>query len=509
MRRMLLFLLIPCLCHSAFAATVWHGDVGFVDTSASPEDTAKAFYAHAVALMAEGNFRGAEEWLDRGLRRFRESDLGAKMRYRLAECAFHLGKYERAFALAGDLGRAKDSGELAAAAAGLHFEAAVRLSERTPKRGAVLLRLIADDPSSGARAAEALWRLAGIESDRGRHLHAAVVCERLYTSFPDHALARQARYQAATSRLRQVRAGGDDRQLARAEEELAACRRGLPDGDEKVRLDEYLRVVRMARSSADREVRKLCFGVLDVLQGEPRRGYGACRRAARRLSGEKVEMALYYAARALEAMQKHYKAFATADDLLTEYPDSAFRSRAMAVVFRAGESLHRRDSRHTIGVLDRVVELDPLGPYAAHAESLRGDLLLGHEEWAEATAAYDAILEHHPRSRFVAEARFKRGLCSLRIAERYDQMTDELENAYADLSLYVAEFPQGKFAPEATRLMNVARERHAGKLWEVMEFYERRKHPKAVRAYLGLLARDFADTSWGRRAAAELKRKGG
>ena len=155
------------------------------------------------------------------------------------------------------------------------------------------------------------------------------------------------------------------------------------------------------------------------------------------------------------------------------------------------------------------VALDPLGPYAAHAESLRGGLLLQREEWAEAAAACDAILEHHPRSRFVAKARFRRGVCSLRIAERYDQMTDELEDAYADFSLYVAEFPQGEFAPEARRLMNVARERHAAKLWEVMEFYERRKRPKAVRAYLGLLARDFADTSWGRKAAAALKPKGG
>ena len=295
-------------------------------------------------------------------------------------------------------------------------------------------------------------------------------------------------------------------QLRAAAADFEAYLQKTTDKAEQERVTAYLSAVRSALAAETEDARRVYYGVTEYLDGEAERAYKTCASAHGRLKpGAADEVAMLYMARAMEAMKKPYPAYEKYEEFLRAYPTSRYAREAVAAELRIARQLKQAGSAKVVTVLESVSAHDPLGPLAPDAAMALADWHFDEKDYAEASEAYQTVLEQYGRSAHVAAARFKHAVCLRRLAERYAHPGDALEQAREDLQYYLQEYPRGEFVAEAKRLLAEVRGRQAQELWTIAEFYRRQKRPGALGLYLRRIVRDYPDTPWKVKAEDALR----
>jgi outer membrane assembly lipoprotein YfiO len=80
--------------------------------------------------------------------------------------------------------------------------------------------------------------------------------------------------------------------------------------------------------------------------------------------------------------------------------------------------------------------------------------------------------------------------------------------AMEEFNDFVKTHPDSQLTPEAKEQMVLLREKQAENDFVIAAFYEKQKNLKAARIYYKDVAQKYADTSWGLKALAQLKKIG-
>ncbi len=93
--------------------------------------------------------------------------------------------------------------------------------------------------------------------------------------------------------------------------------------------------------------------------------------------------------------------------VLRDYPEHAFNDRVLYQLARAYE--HTGASEKALATLGRLVERYPQSSYFAEAQFRRGEILFVERSFAQAEAAYDAVLRVGEGTRYYEHAQYKKG----------------------------------------------------------------------------------------------------
>ena len=231
--------------------------------------------------------------------------------------------------------------------------------------------------------------------------------------------------------------------------------------------------------------------------------------------------AQYYIGRCREERADYYEAFLAYRKTLQVYPSTARFDEILERMYQLGNYFLAGKKRRILGTIavlparDKAVEIFQAiaddGPFSQYGELAQYKLGLAHlalDEYEQAVSAFEQLIEHHPNSVLVDDARFQLAQASLQgtFKPEYDQ--HPTDQALEQLDEFVSAYPNSELAPEAVERVKVLRERRAQHEFLVAQFYERRRRPSSARIYYDAVLSRFSDTSWAARATARLSALG-
>ena len=205
----------------------------------------------------------------------------------------------------------------------------------------------------------------------------------------------------------------------------------------------------------------------------------------------------------------HYKASADAfGEYLEKYPAGTYFEQALSRMLSAGVLLSKkkRSMQASVDVLDKVIELAPVGDLADDASDAIGDAYFRAGHYDEAADAYRNLAVQYPTSEWVQAAPFKIGRCYMLKGSHLRVNPEAYAEARTHFQEYLRKYPQGGRVEEAELYLSKATALQAGAEYELAEFYVRVKKPRAAAIYLTTVVEDFPDTDHARRAEALLAR---
>ena len=227
--------------------------------------------------------------------------------------------------------------------------------------------------------------------------------------------------------------------------------------------------------------------------------------------------ASYYIGRCREERVDYYEAFLAYRKTLQVYPSTARFEEILERMYQLGNYFLAGKKRRILGTIavlparDKAVEIFQAiaddGPFSQYGELAQYKLGLAHlalDEYEQAVSAFEQLIERHPDSVLVDDARFQLAQASLKgtFKPEYDQ--HPTDQALEQLDTFVKAYPKSELAPEAVERIKTLRERHAQHEFLVAQFYERRHHAASARISYETIASQFPDTSWAVRATARL-----
>ena len=205
----------------------------------------------------------------------------------------------------------------------------------------------------------------------------------------------------------------------------------------------------------------------------------------------------------------HYKQSADAlEEYLEAYPAGTYSEQALSRMLSAGVLLSEKDGsmQASVDVLDKVIELAPVGDLADDASDAMGDAYFRAGHYDEAADAYRNLGVQFPTSEWVQAVPFKIGRCYMRKGSHLRVNPEAYAEARAHFEEYVRKYPQGVRVEEAKGFIKKATALQAQAEYRLAEFYVRVKKPKSAAIYLTTVVDQFPETDFARRAEALLAR---
>lgn len=227
--------------------------------------------------------------------------------------------------------------------------------------------------------------------------------------------------------------------------------------------------------------------------------------------------AQYYIGRCREERADYYEAFLAYRKTLQVYPSTARFEELLERMYQIGNYFLSGKKRRLLGAAallparDKAIEIFQAiaedGPFSQYGELAQYKLGLSHlalNEYEQAVGAFEQLIERHPDSVLIDDARFQLAQASLKGTFKPDYDQHPTDQALEELETFVKAYPNSELAPEAVERVKVLRERRAQHEFLVAQFYERRRRPSAARIYYDAIVSRFPDTSWAERATGRL-----
>lgn len=243
-------------------------------------------------------------------------------------------------------------------------------------------------------------------------------------------------------------------------------------------------------------------------RGEDREGQGLLRRLVREAPDSPwAPRGWLRSGRAYEAAGDSRRALRAYRQVLERYPASD--EFAAAVERKLALYLARLETPRRFGFLRedpgvRIGELVEKAPYAPRAEDALYALGRHYARGGRHRQAADVfarLTRSYPEGRHAPAARFERAGALFAAYRRRPVDGRLLEDAWHQVSYYLAAWPEGAHAAEAGALAERIREKQAARVLEVALFYERTGRPEAARLTLREVVAEFPDTAAAGRAA--------
>lgn len=477
---------------SPAAETVWDPELGWVDMSAGPGETAKGLYAHAAGLYVKGDYSASESTLRRLVKRFPSSPLVPKATFRRAECLVRLEKAEKAIRVAdgllADTPKGIDREEIIA----LQLRAAKVLSKTHSRRSLFAFEKIAAAATTKAHQFAAHMGRADTHRRREEYAAAADSYKKAFAAAPDAGSGNDALFAAALDDLRACREQrGDDARLKESLANFRAFRLRAPRDPRAELASEMASAAAGVLSEKNPRKRLVHYGLTWLAEGKIRKAEKVFKRGAKRFAGTELGgVAHYRRGECLFLRGKHRGAFAVLQAFAKAYPESVDLRKAVKHMFEIGESARERGKRtFAVSVFEGVADADPNGPLADDAFMYVGECRLAARQYVEAKAAFDAVVREYPRSEWAYAALFKGGLSDLKASDYSEDNEGLLMEARRAFELYLHRQPAGPFAKQSETLLSDCLDKQARNMAAIARYYERQEQ--------------FISSAWYHRAVAQ------
>jgi outer membrane assembly lipoprotein YfiO len=147
-----------------------------------------------------------------------------------------------------------------------------------------------------------------------------------------------------------------------------------------------------------------------------------------------------------------------------------------------------------IKLLEDLVIHFPNGRLADDAWWRISQYHLEDDEWIEAQAAFDAIVDRHKDSEWAPISLYYRGYCRFQQIKGVAYDVENMRAALKDFNSYLKQYPEGAEAADARVKVGQVREKIARKNLSIARWYEGRGKPGAARFYYQFTVARFGDT---------------
>jgi outer membrane protein assembly factor BamD len=141
-----------------------------------------------------------------------------------------------------------------------------------------------------------------------------------------------------------------------------------------------------------------------------------------------------------------------------------------------------------IEMFEKVIGNAPRTPYAAQSQFRIGELYQEQSKVAEATDAFQKVVDDYPGSDLSSEAAYRMANVNLATVER-SKDSSNVRTARSDLESAVSRFPDAEERGDALEALSSLDETEAGKSMSIAKFYEKRGNSRAAAIYYMDVAR--------------------
>ncbi len=217
-----------------------------------------------------------------------------------------------------------------------------------------------------------------------------------------------------------------------------------------------------------------------------------------------------------EEMGDYYKAFRAYRDLLQRYPQTERMSGVVKREFRIGNVFLSGKRAKMMGlavlpsgpraieVFKHITEAAPYSDYGDNAQFHLGLAYKKTNQFEEAIQAFQALIDQHPESPLIAQARFQIADTSYLqsvVATRDQRVVDR---AAEEIERFLAQYPDSSVSDKAARLRQEIDEKNAEKNYRIALFYEKENFLASAFVYYRDVAQRYPQTRWGPKAKERL-----
>ncbi|MEZ5328347.1 MAG: outer membrane protein assembly factor BamD, partial [Verrucomicrobiales bacterium] len=210
--------------------------------------------------------------------------------------------------------------------------------------------------------------------------------------------------------------------------------------------------------------------------------------------------AQFKVAELMEKDGKLTKAFDEYQEFITTYRQSPQFAAAIERQFKIASSAMDDKASSFLGLktttpksqviemFQKVIGNAPRTPYAAQSQFRIGEIYQEQSKVAEATDAFQKVVDDYPGSDLSSEAAYRLANVNLATVER-SKDSSNVRTARSDLESAVTRFPDSEQRSDALEALSTLDETEAGKSMNIAKFYEKRGNSKAAAIYYMDVAR--------------------
>jgi len=225
----------------------------------------------------------------------------------------------------------------------------------------------------------------------------------------------------------------------------------------------------------------------------------------------------FFTGQCLEDMNKPYEAYQAYQLVIDKYPFSERAAQIVSQEYNLANHLLENKGRGkwaetVVGSDDRVIEIlrtvikdAPYGKYAAISQYKIGLYLKEKGMYQEARDEFEKTMNDYPNSEWAQASKFQIAMADTSRASDAQHEQKVTSVAMEEFNAFVKTHPDSQLAPEAKEQMGRLKAREAENNFVIAKFYQKQKNFKAARIYYKEVADNYADTSWGPKALAQLK----
>ncbi len=477
---------------------VWDADEGWISLERPPADSARGWYRYARALMLRGDVAAACEAFEFVEAREPKSDLAAKARFRRAECLARLGRYAEAFELTNSL--IEDTKPVPEETDLLRTQLTLLgdYAQEDPAQAVKLLEQVASRELAADLSYRASMLIGEARYDCGQYRMAFHAYAQAADTDVDEPKRVRAHYLAGIAALTACREEAHDPALLEsAHEHLKQVVLSGRDMARAEKAQQLMWAMERLQAEANPEQRHVYYAVTYVAESRCDDALPILERGARTFEGtEAGETARFFQAQCLQNQGELWSAFKTYERFLDEYHSSMRQREVVRAEFRIGQALRDAGELYrAVRVFEEVVVHLPSGPLADDAEMQIGLVQMERARYQNARAAFDVVVSEYPQSEWYYPAVYYGGRADL-IESDYRSDNEELvARARRSFEAYLARQPEGPFAEEAARLIEVCRNRQAMSVLQVARFYLRQDELEAAAIYCRSVVAQFPDST--------------
>jgi len=228
----------------------------------------------------------------------------------------------------------------------------------------------------------------------------------------------------------------------------------------------------------------------------------------------------FFTGQCLEDMSKPYEAYLAYQLVIDKYPFSERAAQIVSLEYNIANHLLENKGRSkwaqvVVGSDDRVIEIfrtvikdAPYGKYAAISQYKIGLYLKEKGMYQEARDEFEKAMNDYPDSEWAQASKFQIAMADTKRASDAQHEQKVASVAMEEFSEFVKTHPDSQLTPEAQAQMAHLKDKQAENSFVIAKFYEKQKNLKAARIYYKEVINNYADTSWGNKAQAILKKIG-
>ena len=208
----------------------------------------------------------------------------------------------------------------------------------------------------------------------------------------------------------------------------------------------------------------------------------------------------------LAKLNKWYPAFEAFQKVIEIYPLNNRLEQIVEQQYLLGEKFFNKKKYHRAKeIFQKVLANAPYSSISDVAKYKIGLCELRVKDFLKARDEFEEFVENYASSPYVDDATYNIGLCSFKLSSMVKDYDEELiDQAIKDLEYFIRKYPTSEFVPDAENLLNKLSNKKAEKLYSIAHFYQKQKKIFAAKKYFQELLFTYPQTDWAKKADKRL-----